>query len=72
MIAEKRRTSFSFLLLQLWEAIGGRDFFGSNDCHDMLKEHSEEVRGATLANFVGDRVFNGIFAERKPSRSVFS
>lgn len=31
----------------------------------MLTEHSEEVRGATLPNFVGDRVFNGIFAERK-------
>ncbi|DBA70035.1 TPA: hypothetical protein ACH3X2_012332, partial [Trebouxia sp. C0005] len=52
---------------ELWEAIGGRDFFGSNDCHDMLKEHSEEVRGATLANFVGDRVFNGIFAEPDPA-----
>ena len=38
----------------------------------MLKEHSEEGRGATLANFVGDRVFNGIFSERKPSQSVLS
>ena len=40
----------------------------TNDCHDMLTEHSEEVRGATLPNFVGDRVFNGIFAERKLSQ----
>ncbi len=57
----------------MWEAIGGKEYFRSNDCHDMLIEHSEEVRGATLPNFVGDRVFNGIFAERKlkPSQSVF-
>ena len=44
-------------------AVGGKDMFQSNSCHEMLKEHSAEVRGATLANFVGDRVFNGIFAE---------
>jgi len=56
----------------VWEAIGGKEYFRSNDCHDMLKEHSEEGRGATLANFVGDRVFNGIFSERKPSQSVLS
>ena len=29
----------------------------------MLKEHSSEVRGVTVPNFVGDHVFNGIFAE---------
>ena len=58
--------------MQVWEAIGGKEYFMSIACHDMLKEHSEEVRGATLPNFVGDRVFNGIFAERKPSQSVFS
>ena len=59
------------MIMQVWEAIGGKEYFRSNDCHGMLKEHSEEVRGATLANFVGDRVFNGIFAERKPPQSVF-
>ncbi|DBA97858.1 TPA: hypothetical protein ACH3X3_012722 [Trebouxia sp. C0006] len=49
---------------EVWEAIGGKEYFRSIACHDMLKEHSEEVRGATLPNFVGDRVFNGIFAEQ--------
>ncbi|KAL3151207.1 hypothetical protein ABBQ38_013050 [Trebouxia sp. C0009 RCD-2024] len=48
---------------QLWHAVGGREFFKTQACHDMLKEHSVEVRGVTLPNFVGDRVFNGIFAE---------
>lgn len=50
---------------QLWEAVGGKDVFKKKACHEMLKEHSSEVRGATLPNFVGDRVFNGIFAEGK-------
>jgi len=53
----------------LWEAIGGKNMFRSYGCHDTLREHSVEVRGATLANLVGDRVFNGIFAERKISQS---
>ena len=51
--------------VQLWEAVGGRDVFKTKACHDMLKQHTSEVRGATLPNFVGDRVFNGIFAEGK-------
>ena len=49
--------------MQLWDAVGGKDVFKTKACHGMLKEHSSEVRGATLPNFVGDRVFNGIFAE---------
>ena len=49
--------------MQLWEAVGGKDVFKTKACHGMLTEHSSEVRGASLANFVGDRVFNGIFAE---------
>ncbi len=57
--------------MQMWEAIGGTNVFRSGECHNMLKEHSEEVRGATLPNFVGDRVFNGIFAERKPLLSHY-
>lgn len=61
----KQHRDVPCLALQLCEAIGGRDVFRSNACHDMLTEHSKEVRGATLPNFVGDRVFNGIFAERK-------
>lgn len=31
----------------------------------MLREHCKEARGVTLPNMMGDRVFNGIFAERK-------
>ena len=49
--------------MQLWDAVGGKEVFKTQACHDMLKEHSSEVRGVTLPNFVGDRVFNGIFAE---------
>lgn len=49
--------------MQLWEAVGGKDVFKTKACHAMLTEHSSEVRGAILANFVGDRVFDGIFAE---------
>ena len=59
----------SSCLLQLWEAIGGKNVFRSKGCHDTLREHSVEVRGATLANLVGDRIFKGIFAERKISQS---
>lgn len=49
--------------MQVWEAVGGRDVFKTNACHEMLTDYSSEVKGATLANFVGDRVFNSIFAE---------
>ena len=49
--------------MQVWEAVGGKEVFKTNACHEMLRDYSSEVRGATLANFVGDRVFNSIFAE---------
>lgn len=53
--------------LQVWEAIGAKNVFRSAECHDVLRQHSAEVRGVTLANLSGDHVFNAIFTERKYS-----
>ena len=51
--------------MQVWEAIGGKEVFRTTDCHDMLREYSDEARGVSLPNMMGDRVFNSIFAHRK-------
>lgn len=51
--------------LQLWEAVGGKGVFKTKGCHDILVAHSQEVKGVTVPNIMGNGVFNAIFAEGK-------
>lgn len=51
--------------IQAWEDIGGRDFFFTTKCHQLLRDHSKEVSGTGLPNLLGDRVFKLVYTQGK-------
>ncbi len=51
------------MCIQAWEDIGGRDFFFTTKCHQLLRDNSREVRGTGLHNLLGERVFKVVYIQ---------